>query len=197
MSIADKLSEVAKNVQKVFEAGESKHKMRYATAFVTGDGTNTVSWDCPFEPDVMYVTVNGAEGNFTPKSILFMTFDFRAFARYGGHYRFLDAAGTRMQGNMSSGSGRNYFKYANGKCEVTLPVTQSTEAYYNENSRYVCAAVKYTDKSDGELLCEEIAQLADTGEVLQYSKARINATVSDAEWQTLIANKPNRTFTLV
>ncbi len=194
MSVADKLLEVANGLVLVFEAGENKHKMRYATSLGTGDGTNEISFDCPFEPDAVTVTTHGADAMYAADSVRQMSFDFRSFARYGGIY-LIRQSGANINGNFTSATGKNYFRWANGTCTAMVP--QSLNAGYIGGVPYICTAVKYTDKSDKALLEEEILSLAETGEILQYSKARVNATLGDEEWQSLIAKKPKRTFTLI
>ena len=194
MNIAEQLLTVANNTPLVFEAGEKKHTMRYATALVVGDGTNIVTFACSFEPDCIFVTPHGADAMSADNAIMQMVFDRRSFARHGGMYRAKkDASNT--QGTMASASGRTYFAWADGICTVEVP--SSLNAPYITGTQYICSAVKYTDKSDRELLEEEIALLAETGASIQYSKKRINDTVTEAEWQALIAQKPNRTFTLI
>lgn len=194
MSIADKLITVAENLPKVFEAGEKKHKMRYAVSLGVGDGTNEISFDCPFEPDCVTVSTHGAEAVSAANSVRQMSFDLRSFARYGGIY-LIRRSGANINGNFSSGTGKDYFQWANGTCTVIVP--QELNVGYLVGAQYICTAVKYTDKSDRELLEDEIMSLAETGEELLYSKTKVNETLSDTEWQLLIANKPKRTFTLI
>lgn len=193
MSIADKLSEIANGIPLIFAAGEEKHTSRYAVAFVTGDGTNIISFACPFEPDCFFVTAHGGAAISADNAIMQMVFDARSFARYGGMYRSRKG-GANSQGTFSSATGGNYFGRSDGAC--TLEVPSSLNAPYINGAQYICTAVKYTDKSDRELLEEEIELLSDVGGAVQYSKARINATVTEEEWQEIIAAKENWTFTL-
>ena len=194
MSVADKLLTVANNVSRVFAAGEAKHTARYAAAIAVGDGTRFMSFAVPFEADLFCVAAHGAEALSNSNSVLQLVFDSRAFAKRGGCYRILQD-GAPSGGYFSSATGGNYFKVADGICTVEAPASLGVN--FINGTQYACTAVKYTDKSDGELLEEEIALLSDTGEVLEYSSARVLSTVTEEEWQTLIANKPNRTFTLV
>lgn len=193
MSIADKLTTIAENEQKVYEAGEKKHTSRYATAFVVGDGTKNISFDCPFEPDYIVVQYHGADASSATASLTAMQFDRRSFAVNGGFYS-VRLTSKNYIGTVGSATGKTYFKWADGICEVIIPSTLNVT--YIDGCQYICIAVKYTDKGDRELLEEEVRLLADTGDTVEYSKTRVNDTVTDAEWQTLIATKPNRTFTL-
>ena len=193
MSIADKLSTLANNIPLIFEAGEKKHTMLYSTCLKSGDDTNIISFPVSFKPDCIIITAHGAYAIEAQNAVQQMVFDSRSFARYGGMYRVIKG-GSRTHGTMSSTSGGNYFRWNNGTCEVECP--SSLTAPYPKDSQYICVAVKYTDKDDKTLLTEEVSLLADSGDTVKYSKARINATVTDDEWQIIIASKPNRTFSL-
>lgn len=193
MSIADQLLEVANNIPLVFEAGEKKHIMRYSSVLVVGNDTGALQFNCPFEPDYIVVTAHGATAQSASNTVVFALFDRRAFARVGGFFRTRQG-GTYKNNASSTETGYAYFACENGICTVSPP--SSYNVTFGNDTQYICAAVKYTDKTDKELLTEEISLLADTGAALEYSKLRINETLTDAEWQTLIATKPNRTFTL-
>lgn len=193
MSIAEKLVTIANNMPLVFEAGEKKHTSRYATALVVGDGGNIVSFPCSFEPDFISVSYHGADAMASDNSMLLISANKKAFARISGMHREV-RSGSMMHGNISATGVATYFRYSNGTCTVEAPA--SLGAYYTNNTQYVCVAVKYTDKSDRELIEEEIALLSETGATLEYSRTRVLATMTQAEWETLIATKPNRSFTL-
>lgn len=194
MSIADKLLEIANNVPLVYAAGEKKHTSRYATAFVTGDGTNTISFAVPFEPDAVFVTYHGADVFAVANSALTAVFDFRSFAEQAGVLR-VRRNSSNMQANVSAATGKTVFNVADGGCTVTLPSAYGTP--FLNGTQYVCTAVKYTDKSDRELLEEEIALLPNTARTIEYSSARVLSTLTQAEWETLISTKQGITFTLV
>lgn len=201
-SIAGKLGldDMANSVKTVFlegynegySEGEAQHTVRYATAFVKGDGTNVILFRADFKPDCFFVTPHGASA-IGATAIQQMIFDARSFARYGGMYR-IRKDGTNTQGTMASASGGNYFKWADGMCTVECPSALGVN--YIADAQYICTVVKYTNKTDRELLEEEIAMLSNEARTIEYSKTRINATVTDAEWQTMIAPLTNITFSL-
>ena len=193
MNIADMLLEIANDLPRVFAAGEAKHTSRYVSGLALGDGTKVITIDSPFEPDCFFVTAHGADANSAKNSVLQMFFDRRTFARIGGFYR-INQNGSVGNGNFTTASGGNYLYYADGKCVFEIP--SSLGVTFVNGAQYAVAAVKITDKSDRELLEEEISLLEESGDALSYSSARVLATVSEEEWQTLIATKPNRTFTL-
>ena len=193
MSIAEKLLTIANNVPRVHLAGEKKHTARYAAALATGDGTNVISFDVPFEPDYISVMRHGADAEAAQYSVRQLTLDARSFARIGGLY-MIRKDGSNSHGNFSSATAKNYFRWADGGCTVGVPAALGVP--YVDGAEYICVAVKYTDKSDYELLCDEISLLADEGKALSYSSARVLGTVTEEEWQTLIAQKPSRDFTL-
>ena len=193
MSLADKLLEVANNLPRVFEAGEQKHKMRYQSVLIRGNGTGALQFDCPFKPDYILVAAHDADAHSAVNSVILAAFDFRTFAMVGGFLRTRQS-GSYKNNAVTATTGVNYFLWADGLCTVAPP--SSYNVVYPTDVRYICTAVRYTDKSDKELLEEEIALLADTGGTIQYSESRINETVTDAEWQALIAQKSGRTFAL-
>lgn len=195
MAIADKLITLKEDFDKVFEAGEKKHISRYATAFKVGDGGTVMSFDCSFEPDFISVSYHGAEAMAADESLLQIQCSKRAFARIAGVYRGIYGSEIK-HGSMSAKGLPKYFRYQDGVCTVEIPSLSSFRAEFLANVNYICVAVKYTDKSDRELLEEEIAMLPDTGAPLEYSEVRVLATITEAEWDALIATKPNRTFIL-
>ena len=192
MSIAEKLVEVANKIPLVYSAGEAKHTSRYAVDLVVGDGTKNISFACPFEPDYIAVEYHGADASSAAASLTGMHFDRRSFALNGGFY-MVRMNSQNYIGTVGSATGRNYFVYANGVCTVKIPLNVT----YIGGCQYICTAVKYTDKSDRELLEEEISLLADTGDALVYSKTRVLSVMTEAEWDAFTkSTKPNRTFTL-
>ena len=175
-----------------FAAGEAKHTSRYMTALVTGDGTKNISFACPFEPDYIAVKYHGADASSAAAAVTCMVFDRRSFALHGGYY-IVRLTGKNYIGTVGSATGGAYFSWENGACTVTSPVGS---ALYIDGCQYICVAVKYTDKSDRELLEEEISRLSDTGGELYYSEQRVTEVMTEEEWQEIIAAKENWTFTL-
>ena len=193
MNTAFKLLKIASNVPLVYAAGEKKHTSRYVTAFVTGDGTNSISFDVPFKPDAVFVTYHGANVFAVSNSLLQAVFDFRSFAPTSGMYR-VQIGGSVKQGAVSNANGRDYFRYADGVCTVEVLASYGTP--FLSGTQYVCTAVKYTDKTDKELLAEEIALLPNDSRTVQYSRDRVYGAVTEEEWAEIIGPKDNITFTL-
>ena len=183
MSVAEKLIEVANKIPLVYSAGEAKHTSRYAVAFVTGDGTKNISFDCPFEPDYIAVQYHGAAASSAAASVTGMYFDRRAFAFHGGFYT-VRLNSTNYIGTVGSATGGDYFTWADGICEVIIP--SKLNATYIDGCQYICTAVKYTDKSDRELLEEELSLLEPTGGTLYYSEARVTSVMTIEEFEALI-----------
>lgn len=193
MKTALKLLEIANNVPLVYAAGEKKHTSKYATALVTGDGTNTISFAVPFEPDAVFVTYHGANVFAVSNSLLQAVFDFRSFATSSGMYRVY-REGKFLQGAVSNANGRDYFRYADGVCTVEVLASYGTP--FLSGTQYVCTAVKYTDKTDKELLAEEISLLPNDSRTVQYSRDRVYGAVTEEEWAEIIGGKNKITFSL-
>lgn len=189
MSVAEKLIEVANKIPLVYSAGEAKHTSRYAVAFVVGDGTKNISFDCPFEPDYIAVQYHGAEASSAVYSVTGMYFDRRAFAFHGGFYTVRKNS-QNLIGPVGSETGGDYFKWENGICTVIAPLYT-----YIKGCQYICTAVKYTDTytNDEELhkvlkalLVEELSRLEPTGDTLYYSKARVTSVMKIEDFEALI-----------
>lgn len=193
MNTAFKLLTIANNVPLVYAAGEKKHTSKYATALVTGGGTNTISFAVPFEPDAVFVTYHGADVFAVTNSALTAVFDFRSFASDAGLLR-VRRNSSNMQANVSAANGKTVFNVADGTCTVIVPSAYGTP--FLSGTQYVCTAVKYTDKTDRELLEEEIALLPNDTRTIKYSRDRVYGVVTEAEWSAIIGPKNKITFML-
>ena len=199
MSVSEKLTAVAENVAKVYAAGEVKsdarHSLLYKTEFAAGNGGTEMVFDCPFEPDAFCLTSWSPLANDVI-SVHICVGDYRTFGKFGGMIKARVSSGDTYS-RISAATLRNYYAYSDGSMKFTVPNTTLYEGVcFDTQLMYSFAAVKYTDKSDYELLSEDIALLNDVGGSVTYSQARVNATVTEEEWLALIATKPNWTFTL-
>ena len=204
MSIAEKLTAIAEKVPLVFKAGESAEAARCAGKhFVTtavGDGTGTLVFDMPFEPDFIIISSFNAYIQKKPDQILYLLYDLRALGMISGTGLYLKKDdGTVTLPMMTATTTKKRFLIADGVCTVTnIPISATTgnPTVFSEGEEYFISAIKYIDKTDKERMTEYINALSDDGGTVTLSQVKKEANFTEEEWATLIAAKPNWTFNL-
>ena len=204
MSIAEKITTIAENLPRVFEAGENNvYATKFCTATVQGSGTNILEIDCPFNPDFIRLEswhphiIDALPHN----SVINWSANRRGFGRRLGIRIYNNNDGGRIfqlfgvQGSLFT----TCFLYdeERKKLVVTSSVAEGHEILFPDYIDYIFVGAKYTDKTDYELLKELISTLPAAGGSMMLSQDRINETVSAEEWALLIADKPNWTFTWI
>ncbi|MBQ6892640.1 MAG: hypothetical protein IJN48_00395 [Clostridia bacterium] len=186
----DKLSldAMAAAITDVFAAGEAvsdeKHNALYKVDMKQGSGTGTMEFDCPFEPDAVYIATWSPLFANTENMFHFCLADFRSFARQSGFLKYFTTS--ILTSMISSSSLGNILKYENNKLAFVAPSSLSSVTF-RDCVNYVFIAVKYTDKDDYTLLAEEVALLPSGGGSVTFSEKRINETVTEEEWEEMIA----------
>lgn len=207
MSIADKLTTIAENQQRVYAAGEAAAENRcaekYFTAEFYGNDTTSCTINIPFEPDV--ITVGGYEPTFlVGQGLVFLiTCDYSAFGMAGG-YAVVRASGTNMYPIMLTSKSilTKCSRADNGDITFSnFTTTMSNGATligkFASNIKYTIVATKYTDKTDKERITEFINNLSDSeGGSLTFNQNKVNAAFTGEEWDSLIATKPSWTFAM-
>ena len=206
MSIADKLTTIADNQQRVYDAGktfaENQCALKHFTADFYGNDQYSYTINIPFEPDMIIVY------GFDPMLLVgqnqafFFAADLRAFGLAGG-YNVVHTTGQNVypQMNTSKSVLTRYSRDNDGNVtltNMTAPVgTETVKGLFSSTLKYTIIAYKYTDKTDQELMTEFISSLSDSESgSLTFNKDKVNAAFTDAEWNALIATKPKWTFTL-
>ena len=196
------LDGMAAAIPEVFAAGESAEAEKVAARqFVTalcGNDENTISIPIPFKPDLILISSFDAYSRKSASTYNAMMYDFRAAARSPVAFiLYTNSKATASTTTVSNSNAKNLFTYAGGIFTFTAP--SSTEyqlAKWRSELLYAVSAFKYTDKSDKELISEQISRLPDSGGTVEFASAAISAAFTDDEWASLIATKPNWTFTL-
>ncbi len=204
MSIADKLIEIAGNVPRVFAAGKTAEAARCAAKHYTevkkGDGTNKFSVDCGFEPD-LFMVFSTAGYPMTVANVINMLYqDFRGMGKHSAYRRNTDANGDQSNATIKTSAAVRFFPREGGV--VSYDGSQSTSAVsqgyiFDANTYYTAVCVKYTDKTDAEIITDLVNALPDSGGSVEFAEIKVNGAFSEEEWQTLIATKPNWTFVMV
>lgn len=198
MSIAEKLTQVADNQQRVFDAGaqlaREECKAKHYVMEFTGDGTDSVTFQCPFEPDAVIVLGFDPFAYFKTGGIMSLTFDMSAFGRRGCSYFT-----TPDRGSVGSPKGAKNLIAKSGENQYTISgiVVGSTTGIFFSGSKYQVIAVKYTDKTDKQRITEFIESLPSGGtDSITLYADKVNAAFSETEWSALIATKPTYTFVM-
>lgn len=201
MSIAEKLTAIAKNEAKVYAAGENaaaaECRVKHYVATVVGDGSTAIYFDLPFEPDFICVTgfhpINYTEAG----SVLMFVADMSSLAaRWSIGSARLASGGSDSYVLKPSSVREKCFRMSDGRYTIqNLPTSFGSTAFFSRGIGYVVTAVKYTDKTMKERIREYVQSLTGSGTATLGIDA-VNAAFTDEEWAALIAIQPNWTFTL-
>lgn len=205
MSIAQKLQQIAENMQAVYDAGAKKEAakcaVRHYVAQVTGDGTEALRCSVPFEPDHLVVTGFHPTGLRQAGVLAVFTADLRTFAYAAATSSVYNSTGTLTTTPMTAQTVRSRYSRAQDGT-VTLENVRGTSATtiatFGKGIPYVVTACKYTDLTDLELMEQFVDGLTGSG-TASLCKARIEDVFAgrEAQLQALFDKKPDWTFTLM
>ena len=192
MSIAEKLTTVAKNQQEI--------EMQYFNTSFIGSGTTEASFAIPFMPDVVQIMAFSAYATSEENVYQSVMLDTRAVTNWSGLMTISALNGSLITPSTSPAKAKSIhgglFSYENGVFTWNL---SSKEWVFSPYVRYYVVAARFPNKDAKKMVEEEISLLPDavpdgsTGNLL-YSSARINSVFTTDEWTALTATKPNWTF---
>lgn len=190
MSIAEKLTTIAENQQKI--------ATRYFKTSFVGDGTSKASFAIPFIPDMVVISGTSAYIDTMPGNFMSIAFDMRSAWKYAGRMAYSTKAGSIGTGVIKTSSALASVSYADGVFTWNAPALPAT---WSPATRYSVMAVKFPEQTVKTLVEEEIVLLpdavpSDSNGTLVYNSAQINDTFTTDEWAELIAQKPNWTFSM-
>lgn len=208
MSITEKLTTIAENQQKVYDAGfasaEAICSQKHYVTTVTGNGMTSIGFHVPFRPDALLVFVSevGMYGNTAMDSgfLAMAQFDPAGFGMIGGRYTCFFSSGEKLTLVTTTSMLSRYSRSDDGT--VTLGNllfnngSATVPAAFIDGAEYVIVAVKYAEKSDKERITEYIHSLSDSGSTT-LNRAKVSAAFTDDEWAALIAEKPDWTFSFI
>ena len=187
-----------------FENGHHEGYLKCAAKHYTevklGDGTNFFTVNCGFEPDLFMVFSTSSYPLSIPNAVSVVYNDFRSMGKYSAYRRQTDASAVQGNANITTSAATRFFSREGGNVgyDGSQSTSQTSRAYvFDKNTYYTAVCVKYTDKTDAEILADMVAALPSTGGSVDFSSIKVNGAFSEEEWQTLIATKPNWTFVLV
>ena len=189
------LTKMAESVPLVYLAGEEKHLSRYHVETKIGSGISEIQFNCPFKPDAILIYTWSPYYYTKAGTISMATADFRSFGQHGGMMRYRTDS-SLTQSNFKNQTLQNSFIYSDGSFRLVKP-SAFPNVVFDTAMKFVFVAVKYTDKSDAELLLEEILRIPSGYTEITLSQKRVFEAVSEEEWAEMIAGFPNITFNLI
>jgi len=168
----------------------------FAHSFV-GDGTPSVSFYCPFEPDAVQVIGFDPLASDTQDALMLFCFDNRAFGMPGGFTMKANPASNAIT-YFSMGTKRipeRYSRTQDGVVTIHDVGKTGDTVIFAEGFVYTVVLVKYTEQTDAERIAAFVDRLSGSGTVT-LNQAKVTAAYTDDEWAALIAAKPNWTFVL-
>lgn len=182
--------------QEGIEQGKQECQNKHFVGTAISDGGPSISFKVPFKPDTFIISAINPLALATPAIWLSINGEMNNCLEIVGSLRVInDTASGLTGGNFYNTNLIQNTAYENG-------VFNYTERYYKynfgKNVTYTLIAFK-TGMTPKEYTIKHINDLPDasTGKVLEYNRTRINENFTTEEWESLIATKPNWTFSLV
>ena len=178
------------------EVCSSKH---FVTEFM-GNGQTSYTINIPFEPDMILLLGWEPMCFVGSNNAVIFCADLRSFSMAAGllcvQHTGMNVYNTLMT---TKSYKTRYSRAENG--DITIKgLTISDPAItgvFSPNIKYKLSAVKYTDKTDKELITDFVNRLpSDSSGSVTMNQEKVNAAFTTAEWSALIATKPNWTFAM-
>ena len=196
--IAEKLRQVAENLPRIYEAGKKPCLENHFVAALTGDGTDKLNVPIFFEPDIL--SISGYEPGAYKKANALAQFyaDLSGFGFLAATSSVYNAAGSLASTAMTTETVLNRFdRQADGTLTITniRGTSDDKAAVFQEGVSYVVMAARYEKKPLRERIEDYVASLTGSGTAM-LSRRKVFEAFTQAQWDALIATKPNWTFTL-
>lgn len=184
-------------LERRFAAHESGCIAKHFVTTIEGNGEESLSFHVPFEPDALLVINYDTLNRYTNYTVQAFIADLRALGLLAGNSFTSRSTGAPYVMTMTTTSLLTRYSRAEDGT-VTLRNISAVTGYgrFAQGVNYSVTAVKYTDKTDKELFTDLVNRLEGSGTV-EVCQAKAEAAFTDEEWQSLIATKPDWTFTFV
>lgn len=208
-NIANKISQIANNSTRLYEAGYNKAQQENAELFFAtsqfGDDTCRFSCLIPFEPDKIAFSSFASYPNNGKNTIQNGQVHMQAYEKYAGAmsaYGSTHSAITNVRMRPSQIS--TYFTYDPQTQVFTIDFSAHStfnQIKFRSNIKYYFVAQKLPDYSIVDAVTEEIELLPDevpsdhTGTLL-YNQQAIYSVFTEGDWEALTFKKPKWTFVL-
>lgn len=203
MNTSEKLKAVADNVEKVYAAGEKRCRERHCCILAKGDGTDTLTFSLPFEPDVLYVFTNAPEVRVERSNVVYLEIDFSALGQLVGKKGgSVGNAGAGLYSNNLCNAKSAYGMYHradNGTVtisNVTVPASDLGLCRFAAGVDYAILASKLDLLPLKARIEESVRKLPDTACTAYYQSEKVNEAFTAEQWTLLMSEKPNCTFTM-
>ncbi len=197
------LDDMAQAIPDVYDAGRATSKLRYYSELVPITARrNYIDLPIDFFPDqvVLFTTKTSARDTAATMVMLNICFLPTTDGYCGNNAYNLNggsATSARLSayyGTSSGGAHRLLTETADGYRISAGTISGTTMNY--DTGEYKVIAVKFSDKSDKEMLTEYVHALPNTAQTVYIASLMCAKAFTDAEWDALIAEKPNTTFVL-
>ena len=183
-----------------WEGSAEDCRTKHYVGTVMGNDASTISLSLPFKPDIIQVYSYCGYAS-TSNAIRNVELDFQACGKYCGYILFNKAdAYSNVSAHFPTEWVLRRVTYDEQSSTLTIPIRVDgyPDIKFKSNVLYNIIAIK-TGKSQRESVMEEINNLPDEsdGTTLQYNSVKINESFTTAEWESLIATKPNWSFSLI
>ncbi|MBQ3134697.1 MAG: hypothetical protein IJB75_02660 [Oscillospiraceae bacterium] len=158
-----------------------------------GDGTGSVSFRVPFEPDAIKIIGFDPRCHVTTYAAFEFTADLRAFGQLGGGVSYVTSEGSTTTSRYTTKSVLNRYSRTEDGVITIGNLNSSLPLVFPSGFAYTAIAVKYTEQTDKERITDFVKGLTGSGTVTLH-QAKVNAAFPDDEWVALIATKPGWTF---
>ena len=190
------LDAMAKSVGEVYDAGKQEALAEHFRCSLLGNGTTALRVAIPFEPDIISISSIAPYSVTAPLIMTLVTMDGRSASRYGGRLGYVASQNKPSVAPVTTASIKKYCTYEDGV--FCADFNAATKSVWAENVRYTVVAAKFPEETAKALVVEEVSLLPDgSSGTLEYNQSRIDELFTADEWATLIAAKPNWTFSML
>lgn len=149
MSIADKLSELASDLPRIFAAGEKSAEnacsKKYLVKEIEGDGSTSLSFCVPFEPDLLLVSCFDAENLTTADAVGMFLYDSLASGTLRAYSILSTGGGYKLYMHNASSVALKYTRDDEGMTTIqNFTTSTGGSGFFPIGQKYVVTAVKYS-----------------------------------------------------
>ena len=192
----------AAGVEQGKSESEAEFNSKHFSQLIKGDGTTSLTFNLPFEPDFVSVFANSADARTLQGTVSYFDIDFVSLGQIIGKNGC--TAGKNGTGNyenrlsVPSTALSMYQRADNGDVTISNVATSANPVCYFANGvDYYVLASKYDLPPLKTQIEESVRRLPDTSCTAYYQQIKIDAALTTSEWEALMAEKPNCTFKLV
>lgn len=184
-----KLTQIAENSLELYNRCKNNH---FVTT-ITGDGTESLSFRLPFEPDALQVFCTDPRLLYCQYAVAFFNADLMGLGLAAAIYQTIldrNIVNTAMTTNTV---GSRVSRAEDGTVTLTNITDKGTACVFALGLPYTVVASRYTDKTLRQRYEEFVNSLTGSG-TAQVCKAKVYEAFTAEQWAALTATKPDWTF---